>query len=66
MNKCNFFQVVPGTEHFANIDMMIEYVKQCGTDGLLEVLENTKKFGYNLYQNTTTSNTILFAQNTNE
>lgn len=66
MNKCNFFQVVPGTEHFANIDMMIEYVKQCGTDGLLEVLENTKKFGYDLYQNTTTSNTILFAQNTNE
>ena len=50
METNNFFQVVPGTEHFASIDMIIEYVKQCGTDGLIEVLENTKKFGIELKQ----------------
>jgi predicted Zn-ribbon and HTH transcriptional regulator len=48
-NNNNYYNVEPNSQHFDDIDQIIEFIKITNNiDELRIILENTKKFGYQL------------------
>jgi hypothetical protein len=52
-NIINYMKIIPNSEHFENIDMIINYcsyikLNVLSVDELIKILETTKKLGYEL------------------